>query len=280
MTLILGCSPLVAGRQFGDRAVQYRDRFSSADALVAVWRSWTEAGGRAVHLVDEPGLLAAFASWPGRHELAAVWLTVGEAAWRPVLQTAAGLGVTGVLRHARQVDAGESLDLFLGDSRAAGFQAGAVTHAPCALGRVAVDLPDDAPLMVPYNFAGLFMDGPPEEARTCLGGRRARLAMMTLGAGRLGFAPGVGYAAAWAQDVVVGAGSAERAAELAGWEGAVAALAEPGRRVQRVPRRVDVSEAADEVMLLRDHDALRLRDGALAVWRLLEEPCSLDDLSV
>lgn len=279
MGLILGCSPFVAARQFGDRSTDYRVRFKSGEAIAEVWQAWADAGGRALHLVDDPFLLDAYARWNGRSVMDQVWLTVGQDVWEPIIDRAVELGITAVLRHARQVDSGEPLGAFLGAATRIGLLAGATTHAPRNLFDVPRNLPPEAPLLLPYNYAGLHMDASPEVLRELLTHRRPPMAMMTLGAGRLPFASGIGYAALLTPWILVGTGSALRAAALASWDEAIATLALPGHRVARVPHDVDVSEGSDDVLFLRNHDALRLASGARALWRQLNEPRTLDELT-
>jgi hypothetical protein len=102
--------------------------------------------------------------------------------------------------------------------------------------------------------------------------------MMPLASGRVPFPDGVAFAALHFCSQIVGTGDIRHAQQLVRTAGHLKAL-RAGRRFHRSEARFcDVSEAPDEVVVLRDHDGLRLRGAALRVWSRLNDPVALDEL--
>lgn len=280
--VVLGCSPFVAARQFGERCAGYEARFRGRpDRVRELWSAFVAAGGRAIHLVDDEELWRAYEEWPARGAVEA-WLTVAGDAVEAWCRRAADCGVNRVFRHATQVDGGERLDRFVGAARACGLAPGAATHRPGWATRAAGGPPpvDPAlPLLVPFNPSGYAMDEAPRPLHARLASRPgAAVAMIPLAAGRTSFSNGVSFAALHFGVQIVGTGDVAHARALVETATRLPLL-RAGRRFRRVANpSCDVSVGDDEVLLLRDHSGLRLGAAAARLFRRMEEPADLAEL--
>jgi hypothetical protein len=270
--LVLGVSPMVGSRQFGDRSAAYLEAFARAGAREAVWSAFADAGGLRVHLVDEPTVWAAFLGWSRAHgHPLRAYLTLRDATDGQALAELAEVGGVALL-DARAIDRGADGGTFARRALAEGLGAGCVSNDPA--------------FRPPEPLAGAFAR--PLSAKVSVDGFDAPLegpgviAMLTLAAGDLAFPGGLLYAARRSEHQMVGCSSPDQAARLAASADMVPVVAAPAGTVLRavVPSDVDVAATATDVTFLRDHDAMRLADGARQVWGLLQEPSSIDGLVV
>ena len=280
-TIVLGCSPFVAARQFGPKSEVYRKRFGqNPKAIADVWTAFVKAGGRALHLVDDEELCRAFEAWRPAWPSVEVWLTVASDDVDERCRWLAFWKGTRVFRHARQVDGGENLVSFLEASETHGLKPGVVTHFP---GRLTVpgSLLDNLSLslMTPFNATAEFMDIDPESLYARLRGRQELVAaMMTLAAGHIPWRTGASFAAMHFRTQVIGSGDPSHAASLARI-GVVLDTVRSGSRFVRCGHsHVDVSDTGSEVVVMHDHRGLRISGAAAETWSYLSSPRTLEEL--
>ncbi len=258
--IILGCSPMMASRQFGDRAPIYRRQFSEPGGMEAIWTAFTAGGGEAVHLVDADALWRRFTEWrEGRDTSLRVFLTLRGDDVDRWLASLADVGGVALL-DGRSVDAGADAAGFRRAAEELGLAAGLVTNDP----RWAVPLDGGWTVARPLSATVA------ADASLAHGG--STIAMMTLDAGALSFPGATMFAARRSAHQMVGCSSPGQATALSAAATDVASVA----RLRDAPLAVVASAGVDvmvddaSVTFLRDHQMVRLSDGAARVWRLLQ----------
>lgn len=282
--IVLGCSPFVASKQFENRCYEYETRFQGhPEEIMKIWTAFAEAGGKAIHLVDDEAIWSAFEKWRVNWSNINVWLTIASSNVSFWCERLASRGGGRVFRHARAVDAGEDLSSFIDIAHSYGLKPGAVTHQP---GNFTKSFGDESsnykhciPLLVPFNALGLYMDIALDILHNRLKSRGGEVfAMMPLGAGRIPFADGIAFTALHFGSQIVGTGNPQHARTIAEIAPLAIALSEAVTFCRRNNSSVDVGESTDEVVFLNNHKCLRLRDAAARLWLKLSEPLTLIDL--
>jgi len=273
--IALGCSPLAGADHSGSRSAEYRDRFAQAERVSEVWDAFRSAGGRALHLVDDARLWAA---WQTRASLqdCEIWLSLGTGPWEPWLPALATRAGSRAIMDARAADAGEPLDEFAKRARDYGVRPWVATRRPAALFRSRRDLHHVEGVLLPFNPAGVLMDGTPDTIARLARERVPHVvAAMPLGAGAVRFPDGIAYAAMRFPDVVAGTGSAEHAEQIARLEPHLPLLAHDVPLRRTAAAGVDIAAYPDEVILTRDHRCLTFGGAAVRVWDELATPRTL-----